>query len=62
MEWIEKAIAKDSKKPINLYRKGYIYYHLEEYEESLKWYYKCLELSSDHFKAHLGIANDYYYL
>ena len=41
---------------------GYIYYYKEEYEESIKWYERCLKMDGNMFKGQLGMANSYYYM
>ena len=28
----------------------------------MKWYFKALEINEKHFRAMLGVANDYYYM
>jgi tetratricopeptide (TPR) repeat protein len=42
LECVQESIKIDGKQPGPYYRMGYAYYYKEEYEESIKWYKKCL--------------------
>jgi tetratricopeptide (TPR) repeat protein len=54
------AIEKDPGNHLYYYELGYIYDNANDYENSVKYYEKCLEINADYFEANFNLGVKHY--
>jgi tetratricopeptide (TPR) repeat protein len=57
---LQDAIDKDPSNHLYYYELGYIYDNASDYENSVKYYEKCLEINPDYFEANFNLGVKHY--